>query len=309
MQNNKKHSSQGAKDTLLIIFLSVIAVCLLVFCINAVKDDQPQTPVAGTTATATTTTAAPTTTLPPQTTTAQPLTTTTAPETSATEAPVTTTTEAPVEDETEEILRVVTDAVKSLKSDTASFTGHKVQNIDMKLVDSSMPSMNDFVNGIIGVFVKEEIYDYDFTNGVAADPESGGESKSNSIFPPGDCEFRLVKEGIASAEKRQDGENTVYTIVIVPETSTLENPRPPHHNSAADTLDLSGIEIPVAKITKADFEYPGATLSVTINPQGQVIRYYERLPIKGTGEAKALGLTGFGTIEGYLEEAWDIKWK
>ena len=294
-----------SKDTALIAVLGVIAALLLVFCINAAKPDssdavvtaQPSSTVQTVTTTApVTTTVAPPTTKAPEQTTAKP-------------APVQTTAPAPVVDETEEIIRVMTDAIMGLKSDDADFKGHKVQNIDIKLVDSSMPSMNDFVNSIIGVFVKEEIYDYDFTDGVSAQPEGGGTTTSDSMFPPGDCDFRITAEGVAKATKEKDGENTVYTIVIVPETSTLENPRPPHHNAAADTLDLSGVEIPIATITKADFEYPGATVSVTLNPEGEVVGYYERLPMKGTGEAKALGLTGYGTIEGCLEEKWDIEWK
>lgn len=294
-----------SKDTALIAVLGVIAALLLVFCINAAKPDssdavvtaQPSSTVQTVTTTApVTTTVAPPTTKAPEQTTAKP-------------APVQTTAPAPVVDETEEIIRVVTDAIMGLKSDDADFKGHKVQNIDIKLVDSSMPSMNDFVNSIISVFVKEEVYDYDFTDGVSAQPEGGGTTTSDSMFPPGDCDFRITAEGVAKATKEKDGENTVYTIVIVPETSTLENPRPPHHNAAADTLDLSGVEIPVATITKADFEYPGATVSVTLNPEGEVVGYYERLPMKGTGEAKALGLTGYGTIEGCLEEKWDIEWK
>lgn len=294
-----------SKDTALIAVLGVIAALLLVFCINAAKPDssdavvtaQPSSTVQTVTTTApVTTTVAPPTTKAPEQTTAKP-------------APVQTTAPAPVVDETEEIIRVMTDAIMGLKSDDADFKGHKVQNIDIKLVDSSMPSMNDFVNSIISVFVKEEVYDYDFTDGVSAQPEGGGTTTSDSMFPPGDCDFRITAEGVAKATKEKDGENTVYTIVIVPETSTLENPRPPHHNAAADTLDLSGVEIPVATITKADFEYPGATVSVTLNPEGEVVGYYERLPMKGTGEAKALGLTGYGTIEGCLEEKWDIEWK
>ena len=294
-----------SKDSALIAVLGVIAALLLVFCINAAKPDssdavvtaQPSSTVQTVTTTApVTTTVAPPTTKAPEQTTAKP-------------APVQTTAPAPVVDETEEIIRVMTDAIMGLKSDDADFKGHKVQNIDIKLVDSSIPSMNDFVNSIINVFVKEEIYDYDFTDGVSAQPEGGGTTTSDSMFPPGDCDFRITAEGVAKATKEKDGENTVYTIVIVPETSTLENPRPPHHNAAADTLDLSGVEIPVATITKADFEYPGATVSVTLNPEGEVVGYYERLPMKGTGEAKALGLTGYGTIEGCLEEKWDIEWK
>ena len=294
-----------SKDTALIAVLGVVAALLLVFCINAAKPDssdavvtaQPSSTVQTVTTTA------------PVTTTVAPPTTKASEQTTAKPAPVQTTAPAPVVDETEEIIRVMTDAIMGLKSDDADFKGHKVQNIDIKLVDSSMPSMNDFVNSIIGVFVKEEIYDYDFTDGVSAQPEGGGTTTSDSMFPPGDCDFRITAEGVAKATKEKDGENTVYTIVIVPETSTLENPRPPHHNAAADTLDLSGVEIPVATITKADLESPGATVSVTLNPEGEVVGYYERLPMKGTGEAKALGLTGYGTIEGCLEEKWDIEWK
>ena len=304
MKNNEQRKGQ-----LLIVFLSVIAVVMLVFCVNAVKDSDStdEVPVASattTTAAATEAQPAPTTTAPA--TTAQPPQTTTAP---VTEAPEVTTTEAPVVDEKKEILRVVTDAVKSLKADDANFRGHKVQNINMKLVDSSVPAVNNIVNGVLNTFIKEEIYDYDFTNGVSVDPDSGGESKSNSIFPPGDCEFRLVKEGIASASKKQEGENTVYTIVLVPESSTLENPRPPHHNSAADTLDLSSVEIPIITLTRVDFDYPGATIAVTINPEGECVGYYEHLPLNGTGEGNGLGITGYGTIEGYLEETWTIEWK
>lgn len=292
-----------SKDTALLTVLGVVAALLLVFCINAAKSDisdavvtaQPSSTVQTVTTTApvTTTVASPATKAPVQTT--KP-------------AAVQTTAPAPV-DETEEIIRVMTDAIMGLKSDDANFRGHKVQNIDIRLVDSSIPSMNDFVNSIINVFVKEEIYDYDFTDGVSAQPEGGGTTTSDSMFPPGDCNFRITADGVAKATKEKDGENTVYTIVIVPETSTLENPRPPHHNAAADTLDLSGVEIPIATITKVDFEYPGATVSVTLNPEGEVVGYYEHLPMKGTGEAKALGLTGYGTIEGYMEEKWDIEWK
>jgi hypothetical protein len=172
-----------------------------------------------------------------------------------------------------------------------------------------MPSMNNLVNSILGVFIKQEVYDYDFTNGVAVDSENGGETTSNSIFPPGDCDFRITREGIASAEKRQEGENTVYSIVIVPETSTLENPRPPHHNAAADTLDLSSVEIPIITLTRVDFEYPGATVAITLDKDGKVVGYYERLDIIGVGEASAVGMSGGGKVVGYVDETWTIEWK
>lgn len=212
-------------------------------------------------------------------------------------------------DETAEILKVVSDSVNLLKSDKANFTGHKVQSIDLELVDSSVPSMNGVANKIIGLFIKDEVYDYDFTNGVSADPEEGGTVTSNATFPPGDKPFELTRAGVASARKTMSGENTVYTVVIVHETSTLENPRPPHHNSGADTLDLSGVEIPIVTMNRVDFDYPGAEISVTISPDGKIVGYHEHLKMSGTGEVSGLGMTGHGTIEGYIDEKWDIQWK
>ncbi len=292
-----------SKDNLLVAVLGVVAVLLLVFCVNATKSDkQPDTTVSvfvPTTAPVITTTAPavqnPQTTVAPTQQTTKP-------------APTETTSPAPV-DETAEILKVVSDSVNLLKSDKANFTGHKVQNIDLKLVDSSVPSVNNIINSVIKAFVKEEILDYDFTNGISPDPEGDGTVDADDTFPPGDKPFELTKEGVASASKKLEGENTVYTVVIVAEQSTLENPRPPHHNAGADTLDLSSVEIPIITLTRVDFDYPGATVSVTLNPEGEVVGYYEHLRIRGTGEGYGLGITGYGTIEGYMEEKWDIKWK
>ncbi len=306
MKGIKYLTKTQKKDQLLIVALSIVAVALLAFCINASKSQE--LPVAaGTTASAQTTVVA---------TTVSTTEVTVQPSADSDVAATTTTTTKPVEttapvavDETAEILKVVSDSVNKLKSSESSYTGHKVQNINIELVDSSVPSMNNFVNSIIKAFVKEEIYDYDFTNGVSPDPESDGTVDADDTFPPGDMPFSLTREGVASATKTADGANTIYTVVIVSETSTLENPRPPHHNSGADTLDLASIEIPLVTINKADFEYPGAEISVTLDPNGNVVGYHEHLKISGTGGASGLGITGYGTIQGYIDEKWDISWK
>lgn len=305
-------TSQQKKERALIVVLSVVAVVMLIFSVKAFSSENVPDTAANTavfqpseTTTAQSTTSAPTTAAP--TTEKKQETTTDKPKPAETTKPSETT--APVVDETEEILKVVSDGVNALKASDASFTGHKVQNISIELVDSSVPSMNNLVNSIIKAFVKEEIFDYDFTDGVSPDPESDGTVTAINTFPPTDKTFTLTREGVASATKTKEGENTVYTVVIVPETSTLENPRPPHHDAGADTLDLSSVEIPIVTITRVDFDYPGAEISVTVDPDGNVVGYHEHLRISGTGEATGLGITGYGTIEGYIDEKWDISWK
>jgi len=266
-----KKTMKPSKDQLIIIALSVMVLVLLVFCLNAFRTDA--SPVTGTTT-------------PVKTTLQQEIeptasTTVPAPDDNADVAPTQTTkpadTTAPVQiDETEEILKVVSDSVNLLKSDKANFTGHKVQNINIHLVDSSVPAVNNIINGVIKAFVKEETLDYDFTNGISQNPEGDGTVDGNNTFPPGDKPFELTKEGVASATKTVEGENTVYTVVIVHETSTLENPRPPHHNAGADTLDLSSVEMAVfpggmpGSLNLDSSEYTDRVISAMLDKGGKL---------------------------------------
>lgn len=301
-------AKQQKKDTAVIAVLGVVVLILLVFGVRAFNSEDAPTADTTVPVQVTPQTQA-TTALKPAETTKAPE-TAKAPETTkkeeTTKAPETT---APAVDEKAEILKVVSDSVNLLKSDKVSFTAHKVQNINIHLVDSSVPSVNNIINSVIKMFVKEEILDYEFVNGVSDDPESDGTVDADDTFPPGDKPFELTTEGVASATKRTEGSNTVYTVVIVAEKSTLENPRPPHHNAGADTLDLSSVEIPIVTLTKVDYDYPGAEISVTLDADGKIVSYSEHLPISGTGEGNGLGITGYGTIEGYMDEKWDIKMK
>lgn len=211
-------------------------------------------------------------------------------------------------DEKQEILKKVSDGVNKIKASDASFIGKKTQIIDIALTDCSVPRLTSTINGVLEFFMGEEVLEYDFTNGVATDPEEGGEITSNELIPPTLLPFSLSSEGVAKAYAEKKGENTVYTIVVVPETSTIDS-KPPHHNAACDTLDLSAFEIPMGEITKADYEYPGATVSVTYDAAGNVVEYHERLDLKGTGEGNILGISASGTMEGYIDETWEINWK
>jgi hypothetical protein len=86
----------------------------------------------------------------------------------------------------------------------------------------------------------------------------------------------------------------------------MDNPRPPHHKSAGDTFDCRNVPLPFGEITKADFDYPGASISVTVAPDGRVVRYQQILKIDGVGEGAAMGMTASGKILGEVTEVWNI---
>ena len=214
-----------------------------------------------------------------------------------------------VKDEKQEILDIITQGINTLKSSDASFIGHKEQVLDMELTECSAPAFVGIINKIMNMFIETEIYDFDFTNGKGMDPENKVETTTMDTFPPEGKNFSLTIDGVAEATKEQQGENTVYRVKLKPEKSTKDNPKTLYHENACDTLDLSTFNMPIGEITRADLEYPGAVVGITLDKDGRVIGYYERLDIIGTGEAAAIGMSGGGTVEGYIDETWTIEWK
>ena len=207
----------------------------------------------------------------------------------------------------EEILKMVVDGVNSLKASDASFKGTKDQYIDIKLTDCSVPQFTGIINGVLERFLGEEKLEYDFTNGVSENPEGGDDITSMEAIPPSFIEFGLTAEGVSDAYVTKDGENTVYTVEVVAEDSTLGE-KPYHHSKACDVMALETLNIP-AKITRADYTYSGTKISVTYNADGKVVEYHEYFDMYGEGEGGAMGITATLTLKGYFDETWYIEWK
>ena len=65
----------------------------------------------------------------------------------------------------------------------------------------------------------------------------------------------------------------------------------------------------MGQVTKADFNYPGATGTVTYDKYGRVVGYSEHIDMNGVGEGQALGISASASLEGYIDESWQIVWK
>ena len=295
-------SKDDKKGIALIVLLAVVAASLLFFVFAPSKSDVPVQQIttsttvyqseATTQSTTQMATTQPSTTMP----TSQTIVATTVPTTIAV-------------DETQEVLDAITKGLAELKSDNANFIGEKTQVISIELLDCSVPAMVGTINWIIDFFEGEETYTYDFTNGKCIDPEKNVEATSYSIIPPPNTAFALTKEGVASAKKEQQGDYIVYTVTVVPESSTLENSKPPHHSVACDVLDFSLFELPVGELKKADMQYVGAVISITTDKDGKVVAYSEDMGIKASGEAGMGAISGSGNMEGSIKESWKITWK
>ena len=297
-QNRNKADKKSA---ILIAVLTVVAIALLVNAVSLYNQEPPADKLVINVNMSGNTTAT------------QPIITPTVEPTQKVEDSTTEDNTANTEDTTvsgemtkEEILRKVTEGVNSIKSENATYSAVRSQTISLDLEECSLPAFVGIVNTVMDFFEGETITEYSFVNGKGVDAKTGEEITAIGSIPPSNELFRLTPEGMADATMTKDGENTVYTVVVVPESSTMDNPRPPHHHSAGDTFDVRKVELPIGAITKADFDYPGASISVTVAPDGRVVRYQQILHIDGVGEGAAMGLTASGKIVGSVDEIWNI---
>lgn len=311
-ERRNRYTKKERKQIALVCVMAVVALALLVSTSKVFwSDNSPSVEVSTTTqGTSVTTPTAPAPTTPVPTEPSKSQQTTEKPSVNSTETEKPSTenkNEKPQGETKEEILKKVVDGVNSLKASDASFIGKKNQYIDIKLTDCSVPQVVGIINGVLERFLGEEKLDYDFTNGVSKDPEGNGEITSMAAIPPSFIEFGLTADGVTNAYVEKDGENTKYTVEVVPEDSSIGE-KPYHHSKACDVMSLESLNIP-AKITRADYTYSGTKISVTYNAEGKVIEYHEYFDMKGDGEGGAMGVTATLTLEGYFDETWEIQWK
>lgn len=212
----------------------------------------------------------------------------------------------------EQIVAKVAEAVNKVKNEQ-NMTAHKTENITVNLTALSVESLRSLVNGIIGSLVGEPTDEIiKVSGGIATYPDGSTRPVKEAIPPSNDTtkDFALTVDGVASATATKQGENTVYTVVLVPESTTGTSPVPAHNSKAIGYLNLMSIELPSSvQIIDSNMSYPGSTVEVVVNPAGQVIKLVNKMPMKGDGTAKAkviVEVEGRAEFEGALDEVWEF---
>ncbi len=213
----------------------------------------------------------------------------------------------------EQIVAKVAEAVNKVKSEQ-NMTAHKTENITVNLTALSAEALRNPVNSIISGIVGEPTDEIiNVANGVATYPDGSTKPVKEAIPPSNEAtkDFALTADGVATATAAKQGDNTVYTVVLVPEDTTAANPIPTHNSKAIGYLNLMGLDLPdMAKITDATMKYTGSTVEVTVNPAGQVIKLVNKMPMTGYGAAELniaiTKVSGNANFEGNLNETWEF---
>lgn len=203
----------------------------------------------------------------------------------------------------EEIIAEVNKYVNQVKKEqNMTATGSSI--VEVNVTDCSFKGAVSTINSIIKTITDKFGGDenYTFVNGQGTDAD-GNAVTPWDVIPPTKKDFSASDAGVVSAEVEKVGENIKYTIVMIPEKTTMANPVPTYNSTVIGYLDLVSLDLPIT-LTQADMSYPGSTISVVVNPDGKVVEIINRLPMEGTGAANFLGREVFASFGGALDEKW-----
>lgn len=201
------------------------------------------------------------------------------------------------------------DAVKAQQNMTAV----QAENVQITVNDCSVSSLTSLVNSIVQRFTGEKSATYKFVNGQATgvrpdgkEVEDEGVVSPTQVIPPKNRTFDITEAGVTEATAKKNGSDTVYTIKIKEESTTLQNPVPQFNAAAIGYLDLSKIsdKINGAEITEANMHYPGSSVTATVNGDGKLVKLELYLPMDGYGAASLKVVKGNASFSGSQTETW-----
>lgn len=178
--------------------------------------------------------------------------------------------------------------------------------VNINVVDCSVPSVistiNSVISGITGKIDPQTTYVFTNGQGLNGDNEA---VTPNDVVPPTSNQFNLSADGVASYKAEKQGDNMVYTVTLVSESTTIENNYPTYHGPTVGYLDIAEFDLPI-NVTKGDMHYPGATIAITVGGNDKISYIDIKFPMSGEGGTKILGQEGTASFEGALDRTLTI---
>lgn len=182
-------------------------------------------------------------------------------------------------------------------------TIYRYEAISLELTDCSISFATSTVNTILQQFVTPIERTTPITDGFT-DGGTGTATATNYIYPMGrDAEVEASALSSATTVENADGGYTM-TLVFAAESSTFDgttSTEPTGHIGAMDPLNLGTLDISPATINEASMEYPGATVTATVNADGLLTEMHIDLPMNGGGSGSVIGFSVTLEIDGAMD--------
>ena len=202
------------------------------------------------------------------------------------------------------ITKAYNKAINDLRAFQGTVTLKKTETVDIKAKDIPK-AVEGVVNGVVQNFLGTTENTYVYNGGY---DENGG-PLGERIIPWG-RDACVTPNDITSCKVTENADGG-YTIemTFLAESVTFDgttSTEPVHHKTAMDPLNLATLDISPLEIFSAEMNYPGATVQLTVDSQGRIVKLHNYLPLNGTGNGgyKVIKLT-LG-LEGSMDSTYEF---
>lgn len=208
---------------------------------------------------------------------------------------------------TQQILDKLTLAMNTTKSSAGNCTAHHKEGITVEITDCpGGNTVKNLITPLVDKFTQPTEEDITFTNGAGTNAK--GEAVTFNSIPPVDKNFSLPAAGVASASASSDGTNTVITVTLVEEKTTLASPVPQYTSNVIGYLNLDSLDLGSVKIDSCDFTYTGSSVTATIDSNNRLVNIKYRLPMAVTGSGSMGFIKATVGFTGEQNEEWSFNW-
>lgn len=208
---------------------------------------------------------------------------------------------------TQQILDKLTLAMNTTKASTGNCTAHHKEGITVEITDCpGGNTVKNLITPLVDKFTQPTEEDITFTNGAGTNAK--GETVTFNSVPPVDKNFSLPAAGVASATASSDGTNTVITVTLIEEKTTLASPVPQYTSNVIGYLNLNNLDLGSVKIDSCDFTYTGSSVTATIDSDNRLVDIKYRLPMAVTGSGSMGFIKATVGFTGEQNEEWSFNW-
>lgn len=204
----------------------------------------------------------------------------------------------------EQILSFAKDAVNKTKAFTGNVSAKHTEQIELNVTKAPGGSM---VQGLVNRIASGAIKPTDETLNFAGGKATNSENETVELLLPKNGAFTLDVSGIAQASAKKEGENTVVSITLVPETGSLTS-TPKNNAASVGYLDASSLDLSAVTINYIDITYKGSSFTFTVNSDGYVVSAEYSVPLGIKAEGKAIGITAQIEADAHETERFNFSW-
>lgn len=208
---------------------------------------------------------------------------------------------------TQQIIDKLTLAMNTTKSSTGNCTAYHKEGITIEITDCpGGNTVKSLITPIVAKFTEPTEETITFTSGAGTNAD--GEAVTFNSIPPVNKNFSLPAAGVASASASMNGSNTVITVNLVEEKTTLASPVPQYNSNVIGYLNLDNLDLGSVKISSCDFTYTGSTVTAEIDSNNRLVSIKYKLPMAVTGSGSMSFINATVGFTGEQNEEWSFNW-